>query len=54
MTEDLSLEIKHLEERYEKAPESRVFAPLADAYRKSGDVDRAIELCEKGLVQEPD
>jgi tetratricopeptide (TPR) repeat protein len=47
-------ELKSLIERYEKAPESRLFAPLADAYRKSGDLERAIEVCEKGLERFPD
>ncbi len=49
MNDDLSAEIKHLQERCDRAPESRIFAPLADAYRKNGDVEKAIELCEKGL-----
>lgn len=46
-------DIKHLLKRYERAPESRLFAPLADAYRKEGEIDRAIELCEKGLERHP-
>jgi tetratricopeptide (TPR) repeat protein len=46
-------DIKHLLKRYEQAPESRLFAPLADAYRKAGEIDRAIELCEKGLEKHP-
>ena len=54
MNVDLNAEIKHLQERYDKAPESRIFAPLADACRKNGDVDRAIELCEAGLERYPD
>lgn len=54
MNNDLSAEIKHLQGRYDSAPESRIFAPLADAYRKSGDVEKAIELCEKGLEGYPD
>lgn len=54
MNEELGIEIKMLQERYDRAPESRIFAPLADAYRKNGDVDRAIELCEKGLETYPD
>jgi tetratricopeptide (TPR) repeat protein len=54
MTDNVDSEIKLLRERYEKSPESRLFAPLADAYRKSGDVDRAIELCEEGLRRHPD
>ncbi len=54
MNDDLSAEIKLLRDRYDRAPDSRIFAPLADAYRKKGDVDRAIELCEKGLEGYPD
>jgi tetratricopeptide (TPR) repeat protein len=54
MSGERSDELKNLIERYEKAPESRIFAPLADAYRKVGDLDKAIEVCEKGLEQFPD
>lgn len=54
MNDDLSAEIKHLQERYDRAPESRIFAPLADACRKNGDVEKAIELCEKGLEGYPE
>jgi tetratricopeptide (TPR) repeat protein len=54
MNEELNTEIRLLQERYEKAPDSRIFAPLADAFRKNGEVDRAIELCEKGLEGYPD
>jgi tetratricopeptide (TPR) repeat protein len=54
MSGDMSEELKNLVERYKKAPESRLFAPLADAYRKNGEIDEAIELCEKGLERFPD
>lgn len=54
MTGEFSDELNNLKERFEKAPESRLFAPLADAYRKSGEVERAIELCEEGLERYPD
>lgn len=54
MNEELSIEIKLLQERFDRAPESRIFAPLADAYRKNGDVEKAIELCENGLETYPD
>jgi tetratricopeptide (TPR) repeat protein len=53
MNDDFSAEIRHLQERYDRSPDSRIFAPLADAYRKSGEVDRAIELCEKGIEGYP-
>jgi tetratricopeptide (TPR) repeat protein len=51
---ETSDELKNLIERFEKAPDSRLFAPLADAYRKKGEVDKAIELCEKGIEMYPD
>src|SRR5581483_7258305 len=35
-------------------PRGRNFAPLADAYRKAGELDRAIELCKAGLEHHPD
>ncbi len=54
MSENLSEEIQHLAERYRNAPDSRIFAPLADAYRKSGLLDKAIELCEKGIEKYPE
>jgi tetratricopeptide (TPR) repeat protein len=54
MSGDMSEELKNLVERYKKAPESRLFAPLADAYRKNGEIEEAIELCEKGLERFPD
>lgn len=54
MSEELVTDIGHLEEKYRKAPESRIFAPLADAYRKAGRVEEAIELCEKGLARYPE
>lgn len=54
MTGDLSEEITQLAERFRNAPESRLFAPLADAYRKSGLVDKAVQLCEEGIKRFPD
>jgi tetratricopeptide (TPR) repeat protein len=54
MTDDISAEIRYLKAKYDQAPQSRLFAPLADAYRKNGQVDRAIELCEAGLTRFPD
>ncbi|MCK4538646.1 MAG: tetratricopeptide repeat protein [Candidatus Krumholzibacteria bacterium] len=54
MTGDISEEIKQMSERYSESPGSRLFAPLADAYRKSGLVDKAIELCEEGLERFPE
>ena len=47
-------EIEKLERRYSENPDGRFFAPLADAYRKSGQVDRALELVRAGLQKHPD
>ena len=47
-------ELRHLIEKYKRAPDSRLFAPLADAYRKNGEVDMAIEILEKGIERIPD
>jgi tetratricopeptide (TPR) repeat protein len=33
----------------ERDPEGRAFAPLADAYRRQGDLGQALELLEDGL-----
>ncbi|MCU0638901.1 MAG: tetratricopeptide repeat protein [Candidatus Krumholzibacteria bacterium] len=54
MTGNLDEDIRQLERKYGENPRSRLFAPLADAYRKSGRIDRAIELCEEGLERFPD
>ena len=34
-------------------PSSRVFAPLAESYRKMGLLQQALELCEKGVKYNP-
>ncbi len=47
-------EIEKLERRWLENPKGRNFAPLADAYRKAGELDRAIDLCRSGLEQHPD
>jgi len=47
-------EIEKLERRYAENPKGRNFAPLADAYRKAGQLDQAIELCRNGLERHPD
>lgn len=49
-----SSEIDKLEKRQRENPKGRNFAPLADAYRKAGELDRAIELCRRGLQEHPD
>ena len=47
-------EIEKLERRYAENPDGRFFAPLADAYRKAGNLDRALELVRSGLGKHPD
>lgn len=47
-------EIDKLERRHRENPEGRTFAPLADAYRKAGDVARALEVLKTGLQLHPD
>jgi tetratricopeptide (TPR) repeat protein len=39
--------------RYQEDPKSRVFAPLAEAYRKAGLVEEAIEIAREGLRNHP-
>lgn len=39
--------------KYQEDPGSRVFAPLAEAYRKAGLVDEAIEIAKEGLKIHP-
>lgn len=39
---------------YEKNPRSRVFAPLAESYRKLGLVDEAFKVLKNGLKYHPD
>ncbi len=49
-----SSELEKLERRYAENPDGRFFAPLADAYRKVGQLDRALELVRAGLNKHPD
>ena len=40
--------------RFREDPTSRVFAPLAEAYRKMGRVEEATQICLEGLKHHPD
>ncbi|MBI1859542.1 MAG: tetratricopeptide repeat protein [Deltaproteobacteria bacterium] len=40
--------------RYQEDPKSRVFAPLAEAYRRLGRIDEAVGLCLEGLENHPE
>lgn len=44
--------LKYLK-KYEKDPSSRVFAPLAESYRKLGLVDKAVVILQDGLRSNP-
>ncbi|MFH1223487.1 MAG: tetratricopeptide repeat protein [Pseudomonadota bacterium] len=45
--------LKKCLKEYQENPRSRVFAPLAEAYRKSGLIDEALEICKEGLEHHP-
>jgi len=49
-----SEEIRRFEEQYRRQPESLVFARLADAYRKAGNPEKALEVLADGLARHPD
>jgi tetratricopeptide (TPR) repeat protein len=52
-TPALGPEVARLLAQHEQSPHSRVFAALADAYRKADMVDEAIEVCRQGLIEHP-
>ena len=39
--------------KFQEDPTSRIFAPLAEAYRKAGLIDQAIEIAREGLRVHP-
>lgn len=47
-------EVRRLERHYSVNPEGLVFARLADAYRRSGRLERSLELLREGLERHPD
>lgn len=47
-----SARVDELKKRYEENPR-RFFAPLANEYRKAGDLDAAIDLCRMHLDEQP-
>ena len=56
MTEALQQEIRTLRSLHnsDRDPEGRVFAPLADAYRRAGQFPEAVRLLNDGLSRLPD
>jgi tetratricopeptide (TPR) repeat protein len=55
VTEALLQEIRTLKSVFESArdPEGRAFAPLADAYRRAGEVQQAVRVLNSGLARHP-
>ena len=47
-----SARLEELQKRFDENPR-RFFAPLANEYRKSGDLDKAIEICQAHLIDQP-
>jgi tetratricopeptide (TPR) repeat protein len=45
--------LERLEQILRADPQSRIFAPLADGYRRAGRYDEALALCEAGLRRYP-
>ncbi len=46
--------IERYQKLYEQDPRSRIFAPLADAYRKKGWLKEARDMAEKGVKDNPE
>jgi len=53
MTQTDNPELDDLFERYKAAPKSQLFAPLADACRKAGMLEEALEICARGVGEHP-
>jgi tetratricopeptide (TPR) repeat protein len=51
---ELRSEIEKLERKHGEHPEGRFFAPLADAYRKSGELEAAERVLRDGLQLHPE
>ena len=45
--------IEDLERRLGKDPNSKIFAQLAEEYRKAGRLEEAIQTCRDGLETHP-
>jgi tetratricopeptide (TPR) repeat protein len=53
MNNDVSAFVERYQLLYEKDPTSKVFAPLAEAYRRMGLLDEAIDLAKSGVALHP-
>lgn len=55
MSADTNIEfIERYQRILDEDPTSRAFAPLAEAYRRNGNVQRALQICRQGLSHNPD
>ena len=45
--------LESLQGAYQAAPESRIFGPLGDAYRRAGRIDEAVHVLELGMSRHP-
>ncbi len=54
MPESSRVEIARLQEEYEKNPEGRLFVHLAEAYRRSGELEKARAILNQGLERHSD
>jgi len=61
MGNEMNVDLAELDDRIAKCqkileadPNSQIFAALAEAYRKKGEVPKAFEVCRKGIEIHPD
>ncbi|MDP9349025.1 MAG: tetratricopeptide repeat protein, partial [Gemmatimonadota bacterium] len=54
MPKTASDEIAQLEQEHSRNPEGRLFVHLAEAYRRSGELDRARDILTRGLQHHAD
>lgn len=54
MTQSNRNSIEKYLDLYRRDPQSKVFAPLAEAYRKNGQLEHALDVALKGLKYHPD
>jgi tetratricopeptide (TPR) repeat protein len=52
-TQDIQKKLAYYRRKFELNPRSRLFAPLADLLRKSGQLDEALEVIQNGLQEHP-
>ena len=50
---NISPKIEELQSKLDKDPDSKIFLPLAEEYRKSGMIEEAITICQDGLKKHP-